>query len=675
MSNLTILNINSNRFTGTLSSNISNHAFEVFDISNNQITGNLDFNLDPKEGLEKMLLHAETNRLSGPVNAKFIDMYRSVDILSGNHISCNTLPNADVVYIDSPFFSECETRPVYFSIFIWLIALGVASVICVINYKRIYKYAFLWIRLYKSCLSDELNQVPFTRAIHLIAVLEKLNKLIFISSLCAITALVAIYSGFEFSENANTDYKVMFEKYNYAFSGLYLKSTSPAVVLFIVYTLMTMMMVYTVYRIFLFDWAVLSNATIFLRPRADSTSATFCIISRYVVVGLYLGISFASNFAYVYGLSKVENVLPLQLGFTIFKTLYQSYGSNLLLVFLRKNAYLTKFESALFHTIINIFSTIINPCLATLVVDANCFRDYVFDRADIDISYSYEYCATIDVTTGSCISTGVISIPSSFTPPFIYGHNCRDAVFGNYIPLILLSCAFNTFVYPFLYILLTSTIKSFNDPVTLFIFSLDSKILIFEDSLVSLIEGIIFDLVLMILFGIVYPLCFLFLVIDVTSKIYLLIRRLQLYIEVYQRTINKNTELDKENSEYLENIVSDAVLIAPYLIWPCLGSASVIFGFYLFDMAWDTNTKDLGDLSAPIAFLVLTITSFSAICFVCFLVTVKTTSDLANRKQSLEDSNAVTISNFNLNRVEGKQNLDGVEMKISVNPIMFTNRQ
>jgi hypothetical protein len=46
------------------------------------------------------------------------------------------------------------------------------------------------------------------------------------------------------------------------------------------------------------------------------------------------------------------------------------------------------------------------------------------------------------------------------------------------------------------------------------------------------------------------------------------------------------------------------VIIAPYLILLFFGSASVIFGLYFFDMAWDTTTKDLGDLSAPIALLV-----------------------------------------------------------------------
>jgi len=640
MSNLATLIINSNRFTGTLSVNMSFHRFKVLDISSNQITGYLNSNWDPNENHDKIEFYADINRLSGPVNVKIIDLYAFVGVLSGNSISCGTLPSSDSVYTDSVFFSECETRQVYFAILIWCITLSVFLITTGINYAKVAGDSFLWAKQYKFCLNSKIIKLKFPKSLQLVTALQKFHKLVLILSLCVVLALLALYSGFEFSKNANEHYKVLFEKYNYAFSGIYLKSVSPAAVIFIVFTLTSVMYIYIVYRVFLLDWAVITNATIFFQPLIVSNSTEIrYVLGRYFLLICFLSISLGINVAYVYGLSQSDNVLPLQIAYFICNAFYIHYGSYLFLSYLYKNAHLMKVEAAFFHTIMITFSGIINPCLATLVIDSNCFR-YAFDRAAIDSSYSYQHCTSIDSATQTCSTIREFHIASSFTPPFIYGHRCRDAVFGNYIPVIFLSCAFNTFVYPFFYAHLTNGIQSLSFETTLFSFSIDSRRLVFENTLVYFIEGIMFDLVLMILFGIAYPLCFVFLTVDFTSRIYLLIQRFHLYAELYQRTIDNNPDVDKVNSEYLEDMVSDAILTVPYLIWPGFGAASVIFGFYLFDMAWDTPNNYL---SAPIVLLVLIITSFFMICVVFFKAKAQANADLSSRVKSLSPVSDVEL--------------------------------
>jgi hypothetical protein len=660
LTNLTTLNINSNSFTGTLSKSIQYNTYEVFDIASNRITGYLDFNDDVNHNNVKRKLHAGINRFSGPVNAAVIDKYTSIEVLTGNSISCNTLPSGDVSYTDNLFFSLCETRRIYFSIIIWCITLSFCLVIGAINYKRV-KDALLWVQDYSLC-SESVEIFP--RAILQVGSIQKLHKLVLMASLFMITSLVVIYSGFEFTSNANTDYKVQFEKYNYDFSGIYLKSVSPAIVLFIVFTLLIAMSIYTVYRIFLCDWTVMKNATIYIRQDADSS--TMNIIVRYFLLFLFLIISLSMNVAYVYGLSHTDSVILLQLGFVSCNSLYEYYGSKLLLVYLSKITNIKKIESALFHVVIMTFSGIINPCLATLVVDDNCFHDYVFPRAAIDASYSVSFCIFKDPLTQVCESTDEFQVPSSLTPPFIYGHHCRDAVFGNYIPIIFLSCAFTTFIYPFLYMLWSNRVQNLNTLTSIFSFSFDSRRLVFEDTVLYFIEGIVFDIVLIILFGVAYPLCFVSLLMNVSSRVYLLVWRYHLYISLYKKTVNDNPELDKQNKEYLESMVNDAALVAPYLIWPGLGTASVIFGLYIFDMAWDTNDNNLG---APIALLFLTLASFVAICFVFFKAKAKLEADLTARVESSRDDHDAS-TNSAQNQTVVRATLDGVELlSTAENPI------
>jgi hypothetical protein len=668
MPKLTTLIISSNRFTGTLATNIKYHKFEVFDISSNQITGYLNTNGTNYDHSE---FRGDINRFSGPVNSNAMnEEYAIVEVLSGNSISCNTLPSDDPIYTESVLFSDCETRQVFFSIIIWCIALGFALVIGVINCKVVFKHVLLWVQQYKLSLAAEIIQSLFPRTIHIILSMQKLHKVVSITSLSVIVALVAIYSGFEFSENSNKDYKVQFEKYNYAFSGIFLKSVSPAVVLYVIFTFLSMISVYIVYRVFLIDWAVESYATIFIRPQADSSlTGKRYNFGRYFVLFLFLSCSLSINVAYVYGLTKTEDVLPLQLGFFICNSLYHYYGSNWFLAYLSRKARLAKIESAMFHATIMTFSEIINPCLATLVIDSNCFRDYWFTRAAIDASYSYSFCDNFDISLQTCLTTLDLQRPSSFTPPFIYGHQCRDRVFGNYIPIIFLSCAFNTFVYPILYFCLTSGVKSLSSKTVIFSFLFDSRGLVFEDTIVHFIEGIIFNLLLMILFGIAYPLCFVLLVIDITSRIYLLIRRLLLYIELCQRTMNNNIQLDKENSQYLENLVSDAVLITPYLIWPGLGAASFIFGLYIFDMAWDTEDNEFG---APIVLLLLTIISYVLIFAMFFKAKAKIEANFMAQYHigNLIDDKATIISSIDQSQTVRCSALD-IDLRITENPIQL----
>ena len=93
--NITELNVGSNRFAGTIpSAYFDGRKMEVFDVSNNLLTGTFDLNITPSNASAEMA--ANVNRLSGPLDTASLEQYEQPDVLTGNVFSCSTLVENDV---------------------------------------------------------------------------------------------------------------------------------------------------------------------------------------------------------------------------------------------------------------------------------------------------------------------------------------------------------------------------------------------------------------------------------------------------------------------------------------------------------------------------------------------------------------------------------------------------
>jgi hypothetical protein len=71
------------------------------------------------------------------------------------------------------------------------------------------------------------------------------------------------------------------------------------------------------------------------------------------------------------------------------------------------------------------------------------------------------------------------------------------------------------------------------------------------------------------------------------------------------------------------------------LIWPGLAASAVIFGIYLFDCAWDTES---GSLSVPISVFVLNIAVFLVLFVLFFIKKYSLDSELDARVSSMIES-------------------------------------
>jgi len=649
MDNLSVLNINSNRFTGTLSQSFKAHAFTVVDISTNRITGYFDIRMSNGK-----MVHAAVNRLSGPLKNSVIETFQNVDILSGNSMSCDTLPKNDISYSDNLLLSnECETRALLSAIVVWCFTLSVVVIIVFVYNKRVVNDLFIWFRLYKNIFHVDTVRLGFPNTIQMIVSFEKFSKLIVLISVPVVILLLFLYIGFEVSENSNTLYKTQFEKYNYAFSGVFLKSVSPAFALLGIFVTTCLLFVYIIYRTFFLDWAVLANAHLYLRQIKSIKYA----INRYwiFIVLVWICFSFLINIGYVILLSQTVYTFPLQIGYVVCTSLYFTYGGRGILHHIRNKGLAVETESAWFFAIILTFSCVVNPCLASLVVDRQCFRDLIFGRSEIRSEYTLPYCGQFNLFTDECDKFDELQRSSSFTPNFVYSHSCRDVVLSNFIPAVLISCAFNTFILPLWYLYKTRNIQDLHSQTVIWGFVYDNKDLIFENDLVYLFLEILFDLVLILLFGIAYPFCFVMLILNFISRTYMLIRRVHLYLHLYNNSLTNNFEVDNSARLYLERMVVTVVQSSPYSIWPGLAAVCVLFGTYLFDMAWDNTDEELG---LPITLFVLNCVFFVVVCFYFFRTLESVKFELALRQLSFQSSRDSTI-----------------ELRVTENPIISPSQQ
>ena len=113
MPRVNVFSISGNKFRGELPSSIKNNRFEVFDISNNQITGYLDMDISSASPANSSAdtdvsvssdgsttFRADVNRLSGRLNLDPISTFNDVSVLDGNLCSCKSLPSFDEGYSD-----------------------------------------------------------------------------------------------------------------------------------------------------------------------------------------------------------------------------------------------------------------------------------------------------------------------------------------------------------------------------------------------------------------------------------------------------------------------------------------------------------------------------------------------------------------------------------------------
>jgi len=232
---------------------LSNKSIDSFDVSVNQFTGRLDFDLIALKGGEYM---ANTNRFSGSLPVTSIEAFEEVEIISGNVISCGTIPRRDSSYDNY----SCETRVMNVSAVAWCVCLGLFVIACLLLLygARGDNALGQFVTRSKDILSDNFISVSPKRGsyggcIKMSLLLSSLQSITTVTAV-AVTAIIVGTVVFYSLLRLNTDYSTHYDQYIYKISGIFIRGANPSGVLLVIY-LITFS--YLTWKItFLFDFRI-----------------------------------------------------------------------------------------------------------------------------------------------------------------------------------------------------------------------------------------------------------------------------------------------------------------------------------------------------------------------------------------------------------------------------------
>ena len=515
-------------------------------------------------------------------------------------MSCSTMPSNDTSVVLSQY--QCQTTSVQISIILWCCSLGSIILLAIWRKNNVISEISKFFSICDALLENDVK-VKYKMSLKFLMSLQKLAHACVAFTLIVILCTVPLYGGFELSLG-RINYKTHFIKYDYVLSGVFLKSELPAIALLCIYVFLSGLFLLIFFRIFILDWNLLIYSCI---PRQDNIKIQFTfnlclVVYRYSLVFIFLFISFGINGVYILLLTIGNYTSLVQLGFVIVNITY-GYGVRWLVQKFFKDFEHHTTESISLYSIFGTFTTLINPCLAVFILDSNCFNEYIQDPETISSSYNFQYCGALfpDFT---CNGHNTYVGTSEFVPSPLYSHQCRNAIFGNYIPVVILNCVISTFYLTAIYLYGMTYDKDLR-PQTFFcvgniyypslcsLVSLKTEDLIFFDEILYSIHSILQNFVMILLFGTVYYFCAFVLGVDTIVRIFTLSRGILFYIHHYTKDSQLVTAHLKMRQNNLELLCDNARRNILYILWPGLGTSSLIFGLYLFDMAWDTESNDI----------------------------------------------------------------------------------
>jgi hypothetical protein len=102
---------------------------------------------------------------------------------------------------------------------------------------------------------------------------------------------------------------------------------------------------------------------------------------------------------------------------------------------------------AMFRTILNLFSVMLAPCIASAIAIDDCFYYIFFQSPIISAQYSYLGCALVgkNNTFSECSETALFVETVSYKPIFTYSYQCSSALMTEYSPVFIyffIACSF-----------------------------------------------------------------------------------------------------------------------------------------------------------------------------------------------------------------------------------------
>jgi len=627
---------------------------DYFDVSSNHFEGSLEsIPIASVYESEATTFKADVNRLSGPVSMSILNAFSNVNVLSGNVISCSTVPP------DDPNYStyDCGSHDLENSIYFWLTLAFVSIIfVCICTYYAPESFKKIQEQISKRDMmrSDEIK----ARIPHTMQYLYSLKRLV--QATAVITAFVlgltvVMYCSFKLGSASNLFSSHMYQ-YEFLVSGVFLKGPGPAFSLVFLHFLVVCLLLGVFYIVFVKDWSVMllggntsisyelsqshakqanadgSNAfcsremAMLKEPkeredalRASATATTSmttwlrCAFKTFAVLA-YLMVSVLGNVGYIFLRAEVSSsqLFFVELTLLVMNFLL-SHCFSAFVEFVFPGEPHSRHAAKLAVFLI-CFIEIVTPFIATLISDDRCFHEAIISPSPVKLSYSYDTCILYNSINGvitSCAESLVTERSLPFTPPFIYSGECRDAVLTNFLPVVIQSSAIKGFLYPLFVFFLTRNEKDLAAKVKLFGWlesdSLESYVLTASEMRISMAR-VWSSLLMLLTYGILSPYAAVAIGVSTIAQIYFLRANICRYFHLEQPSHNRSDAEEFDEScvwnSNLESYCRDSQPTVDAMLWPGVIMSSILFSFYVFDMAYDTNSLDL---AAPLSCLVLTL--------------------------------------------------------------------
>ena len=614
--NISKLFLNNNLIGGELPSLINISTATVVDISNNRISGRL--NLDVAEFENQSMYNADFNRLSGPLNKPLFEEFDKAAVLKGNIMSCSSLPANDE-YIDTYI---CETLELQIAVITWAVcAFSFFMVILYIRFKpcssMLFEDILYFIWLDRVFNDEETKTIP--KCCQFMVALSRLVKFAFWLSVVLVVSMIVIYSGFKLGSYSDK-FKTHSDQYLYLISGVLLKDEAPACTLLIVFLVLSGFIVYIFSRLFVTEWITISNRVTTLRYEADEGISDPDVTRPKFVLNIvlslcFLGLSFLANYLYILKAAETDRItlFMLQMCLTIFNSLYRDICIPILIGYIIPSKYGHTATSTCMYAIILVFVDIINPVFATVFIDPLCLY-HLYGYDEVITTYSREYCEIPSTISHNCYLYGSFTESFTINSPYIYSNQCRTAMFRKFIPTILLSCAFTTFVSPFFYFLTTLKITKLTDNFVFLGLKLSNRTLILHD-VTYWFMFICEDFILLLMYGIVSPFCAVALFCNIASRSKLLRECIYRYYRLQFGDVSESVRRDKYHIEVMCETAQRFVYV---YLWPGLSVTPLVFGLYLVEMIADSDDDpNLSPSSLVVAMSFLAVITFSTVPMQC----------------------------------------------------------
>lgn len=552
---LTELSISYNAFFGTLPH--INNRFKRFDISSNKLFGDLDFQISPIDNSSSF--SASVNRFSGRLYSNPMKKFKYLNILSGNLFACNYLPKSDERYNEY----SCGSFDFDLSVYIWSSLLGALTLLCSVLY--LFRHRLIKI---KSLLYDvvAIRRPPLVtsdcrgHAEIFQASMESLKSVSIYIGPSIVVFTCAFYSGIK---SVGTNYKTHKTQYLYSVSGLFLRTKTPATVLFVFFLSILS------YIAYLYAVAIPFKSYYYpVRTHLLSSKSNLRLVSRFFAVLCFIALSLFINALYIYASTTERGItlLATQMSLIIFNFFYALYAlPTFLTKFFANNGIKLKFI-LMYSLILGVLDMII-PLVATLFTDPLCFDHFVISYPESTMTYSWNTCSgytfndfvpmqrvllylPFGLITPLCSAIDLHENKITFNPVPNYSSQCRNALFQNFLPIVMYSSIFMT-----IYRLTNYLYRFYREEINVQLSLLE---LIY--SLSALFE----EIALLVLYGTMHPLVATALSVSIF-----------VHLNILKASILRFARRDEA---HVDLKCQEALRFSSYVMWPPLIICSILYG-------------------------------------------------------------------------------------------------